>query len=57
MCSSFDYIDNEIQQGSLKMRDFKNAVINDWNGEEDADENDEYILSHENFFTDENFDF
>jgi hypothetical protein len=34
-----------------------NYVINDWNGEEDADENDEYVLSHENFFTDENFDF
>jgi hypothetical protein len=27
MCSSFDYIDNEIQQSSLKMRDFKNANI------------------------------
>ncbi len=27
MCSSFDYIDNEIKQGSLKMREFKNANI------------------------------
>ncbi len=27
MCSSFEYFDNEIQQGWLKMRDFKNANI------------------------------
>ncbi len=27
MCSSFNYADNEIRQGSLKMRDFKNANI------------------------------
>jgi hypothetical protein len=26
-------------------------VINDWNGGENADENNEYVLSHENFFT------
>ncbi len=25
-----------------------NYVINDWNGEENADENDEYVLSHKN---------
>jgi hypothetical protein len=27
MCSSFDNVDNKIKQGSLKMRDFKNAKI------------------------------
>jgi hypothetical protein len=27
MCSSFGYVDNEVKQGSLKMRDFKNAKI------------------------------
>jgi hypothetical protein len=27
MCSSFDYVDNEIKLGSLKMKDFKNANI------------------------------
>jgi hypothetical protein len=32
-------------------------VINDWNGEENADENDESILSHENFFADKNLGF
>ncbi len=32
-------------------------VINDWNGEENADENDEYVLSHENFFTVEDLGF
>jgi hypothetical protein len=34
-----------------------NYVINDWNGEENADENDEYVLSQQNFFTDENLEF
>ncbi len=28
-----------------------NYVINDWNGEENDDEINEYVLSHENFFT------
>jgi hypothetical protein len=32
-------------------------VINDWNGEENADENDEYVLSHKNFFTVEDLRF
>ncbi len=32
-------------------------VINDWNGEKNADENNVYILNHENFFIDENIDF
>jgi hypothetical protein len=27
LCSSFDYVDNEIKQGTVKMRDFKNANI------------------------------
>ncbi len=27
MCSSFDLVGNDIQQGSLKMRDVKNANI------------------------------
>jgi hypothetical protein len=34
-----------------------NYVINDWNGEENADENDEYVLRHENFFTVEDLGF
>jgi hypothetical protein len=32
-------------------------VINDWNGEENFDENNEYNLIHQNFFTDESIDF
>ncbi len=32
-------------------------VINDWNGEENADENDEFVLSHENFFPVEDLGF
>jgi hypothetical protein len=28
-----------------------NYVLNDWNSEENAVENDDYVLSHENFFT------
>jgi hypothetical protein len=34
-----------------------NYVINYWNGEENADENDEYVLSHENFFRVEDLGF
>ncbi len=32
-------------------------VIDDWNGEENADKNDEYVLSHVNFFTVEGLGF
>ncbi len=34
-----------------------NYVINDWNGEQNADENNEYVLSHENFSTVEDLGF
>ncbi len=34
-----------------------NHAINDWNGEEDANENNENVLSHENLFTVEDLGF
>jgi hypothetical protein len=34
-----------------------NHVIYDWNGEKNADENNEYVHSHENFFTVEDLGF
>jgi hypothetical protein len=32
-------------------------IINDWTGEADPDERDEYLLSHENFFSVEGLEF
>jgi hypothetical protein len=46
-------LSDEMTKWVMRASDY---VINDWNGDESADENNEYVLSHEIFFTDENID-
>jgi hypothetical protein len=41
-------LSDDMTEGVVRTSDY---VINDWNGKENANENDEYVLSHENFFT------
>jgi hypothetical protein len=47
-------LSDELTERVVHSSDF---IINDWDGQDNPDERDEWILSHENFFTEEGLEF
>ena len=55
-----NHIQTTMQLSDLltdRVVDSADYIINDWTGEADHDSDDEFTLSHSNFFTDEDLDF